>query len=91
VDEDLLSIAAERSAALQPAPVDETRVRQAIAALPAAEKDAFLQRLVDDEPRLSLALRQRLGLNTQAQATSAGSRRTVGELLRAAGLYDEDF
>lgn len=91
VDEDLLNIAAERSATLKPVVVDETQVRRAIAELPAAEKDAFLLRLAADEPRLSLALRQHLGLSGQAMPADAGPRRTAGELLTAAGYDAEDL
>lgn len=91
VDKDLLHIAAERSATLKPVAVDEAQLQQAIAGFPAAEKDAFLLRLAHDEPRLSLALRQHLGLSGQASAGEAGARRTAGELLDAGGLVVEDF
>jgi len=91
VDEDLLSVATKRSATLNLVSVDETQLQRAIAALPAAEKDAFLLRLAHDEPRLSLALRQRLGLSGQIPLEAAGPRRTVGELLTAAGYEAKDF
>ncbi len=91
VDETLLGIAAARSAVLKPVAVDEAQLQQAIAGLPAAEKDAFLLRLAHDEPRLSLALRQHLGLSGQTPVIEAGTRRTAGELLEAVGFVVEDF
>ncbi len=90
VDEDLLHFAAERSVTLKPVMVNEMQLREAIAGLSAAEKDTFLLRLAHDEPRLSLAFRQHLGLSGQASAGELGTRRTAGELLTAAGYAAAD-
>lgn len=91
VDANLLSIAAEHSAALKMAAVDEAQLRRTIAGLPVAEKDAFLLRLLQDEPRLSLSVRQRLGLMESPFATDIVSRRTASELLEAAGFEADDL
>jgi hypothetical protein len=56
-----------------------------------AEKDAFLLRLLQDEPRLSLSVRQRLGLMESPFATDIVSRRTASELLEAAGFEADDL
>ncbi|MDX9956174.1 MAG: hypothetical protein RBT75_18900, partial [Anaerolineae bacterium] len=71
--------------------VDEAQLRRTIAGLPVAEKDAFLLRLLQDEPRLSLSVRQRLGLMESPFATDIVSRRTASELLEAAGFEADDL
>ncbi len=91
VDAKLLSVAAERSAALKMAAVDEAQLRRTIAGLPVAEKDAFLLRLLQDEPRLSLSVRQRLGLMESPFATDIVPRRTASALLEAAGFEADDL
>jgi len=83
VDTELLALAAERSPALKPAHISQGRKRLALQGMPGAEKDAFLLRLLDDEPRLSLALHQHLGLHEGTPPPEAGARRTVGEVLEA--------
>ena len=89
VDADLLDSAAGRSPALKPAKINQARMRLALQGMTEEEKDAFLLRLLNDEPRLSLALHQHLGLSPAAPPAVAGLRRTVGDLLDAIGLDDE--
>jgi hypothetical protein len=83
VPRDLLAIAAERSPKLESRSIDDTKLRQCIAALAPEEKDDFLVRLAHDEVQLSLALQQHLGLLRTALSAGDGPRRTVGELLKA--------
>ncbi|HOU15235.1 MAG TPA: hypothetical protein PKZ84_19185 [Anaerolineae bacterium] len=83
VDATLLAQAAERSPALEPVNISQARKRLAVQSMPEEEKDAFLLRLLDDEPRLSLALHQHLGLHAGPPSADAGARRTVGEVLGA--------
>ncbi len=91
VDEDLLNSAAKLSAALKPAQISQAHSRLALQGMPEEEKDAFLLRLLNDEPRLSLALQQHLGLHPAAlSSTSAGPRRTAGDLLDDDDFYGED-
>ncbi len=49
------------------------------------QKDAFLLRWLDNEPRLSLALHQHLGLLAGTPSADSGARRTVEELLKTVG------
>ena len=83
VDAGVLARAAERSPALKPANISLGRKRLALQGMPEEEKDAFLLRLLDDEPRLSLALHQHLGLHVGSPAPEAEARRAVGEVLGA--------
>ncbi len=80
---DLIAIAAERSPALKLQGPNEAMLRQRIAALSLEEKDAFLLRLARDEPRLSLVLREHLGLLRSVLSADTEPRRTVGDLLAA--------
>jgi hypothetical protein len=78
----VLQAAAEGSA--QPVPTaSRDEHRQAIAQLPSEEKDAFLLRLAQGEPHLSLALNRQLGALGSVSQPDTGQRRTVGELLAA--------
>ncbi|OQA13445.1 MAG: hypothetical protein BWY63_03469 [Chloroflexi bacterium ADurb.Bin360] len=90
VDANLLGVAAEHSAALKMGAVDEAQLRRTIASLPVAEKDAFLLRLLQDEPRLSLSLRQRLGLMESPLSADVVPRRTAGELREAVDFGAKD-
>ena len=81
VDEDLIEVAAEGSG--EAAVVSEDELRRAIAALPSEEKDAFLLRLAQGEPLLSLAFKRRLDVWHDASQGDR-ARRTVGQLLAAA-------
>jgi hypothetical protein len=84
LDADLLQVAAERSAQLVPTASGDD-LGQAIAQIPPEEKDAFLLRLAQGEPHLSLALNRRLGaLRGVPQPDPAGGRYTVGQLFAAA-------
>jgi hypothetical protein len=84
LDEALLRVAAEASPPLQPAggfPLEE-----AIARLPADERDEFLLRLARGEPHLSLALNRRLQkLVEMPQLPSAPPERTWRQLRERAG------
>jgi hypothetical protein len=88
VDADLLQEAAERSAKpVQTASKDD--LSQAIAQLPPEEKDAFLLRLAQGEPHLSLALNRRLGALRGAPQPDMAQRRTVSELFADAETLRE--
>lgn len=90
VDANLLRIAAKSSASLKPATISEARLRLALQRMSEREKDAFLLRLLNDEPRLSLALYQYLGLHAEEPAISTEPCHTIGSLLKAAGLGESD-
>jgi hypothetical protein len=62
---------------------------QAIAQLSPEEKDAFLLRLAQGEPHLSLALNRRLGALRGASQPNTAQRRTVSELFVAAEALRE--
>jgi hypothetical protein len=85
VDEDLIQAAAERSPKIEPALAGD-ELHQLIARLAAEEKDAFLLRLAQGEPHLSLAFTRRLQAlaDVPKGRDSSASRRTVRELLAAA-------
>jgi hypothetical protein len=87
VDDDLVQVAAEASGKVET--VSEDDLRRAIAALAPGEKDAFLLRLAQGEPLLSLALKQRLKVSHGLPRGAAASRRTGGELLAAATALQE--
>lgn len=89
VDKDLLEDAIKRSPALKPARLSQARLRQAIQGMTEEDKNAFLLRLLADEPRLSLSLYQHLGF-LSASAAGEHSRRTVGDLLASIGLNDDE-
>ena len=89
VDADLLDNAAQRSPALKPARLSQGKMRLAVQGMTAEDKDAFLLRLLEDEPRLSLVLHQHLGLSPAAPPPNDSPRRTVGDLFAAAGLDEE--
>jgi hypothetical protein len=82
VDEDLIQVAAEASGELES--VSEDDLRRAIARLAPEERDAFLLRLAQGEPRLSLAFKRRLGAFMAPPPAEARARRTVGHLFAAA-------
>jgi hypothetical protein len=87
VDEDLIQVAAAGSG--EPEPVSEDELRRAIKALAPQEKDAFLLRLAQGEPLLSLALKRRLNLLHSPLEGDVASRRTAGELLALAEALRE--
>jgi predicted Fe-S protein YdhL (DUF1289 family) len=94
IDEDLLYMAAQASAAITDTPRSHEEVRAWVAELPAGEKDDVLTRLMADEnPTLVTELLQRFlkhreGTGHSSQASAA--RRTVGELLQAAQARAEE-
>jgi len=88
VDEDLIQVAAERSSDLA-GEVSDDDLRRAIGRLPAEERDAFLLRLAQGEPHLSLALNRRLGTLSGAPQGDTAARRTVGELFATAEALRE--
>jgi hypothetical protein len=82
VDKDLIQVAAEGSGEAQP--ISEDDLRQAIARLAPEERDAFLLRLAQGEPQLSLAFKRRLDAFMSLPEAAVGARRTVGQLFATA-------
>jgi hypothetical protein len=82
IDEMLVQAAAEVSGDWESAPTGWQR--EALARLPAEERDAFLLRLAQGEPHLSLALNRRLREIVPLPKTTPQPRRTVGQLLAEA-------
>jgi len=89
VDTDLIQVATERSGKIEAASQHE--LSRALAALAPEEKDAFLLRLAQGEPHLSLALKRWLSsvADLPAPQEAASARRSVGELLAAARTLGE--
>jgi hypothetical protein len=91
IDEDLLDIAAQASDALEDFQPSHDEVQAWLTDLPAEEKDGALASLIVDEDRaLTMALLHRFlkERDSQPSGTSA-TRRTVGQLLRAAEAQAE--
>lgn len=88
VDPDLIQVAAARSAGRARAP-SEDDLHRAIGQLPQAERDAFLLRLAQGEPHLSLTLNRRLDTLNGAPERETVARRSVGELFAAAEALAE--
>ena len=88
VDKDLIQVAAERSGDAEKT-VSEDDLCRAIAQLSPEERDAFLLRLAQGEPHLSLALNRRLGAFIDVPQRETAARRTVGELLAAVEALQE--
>ena len=88
VDKDLIQVAAERSGGAEKT-VSEDDLCRAIAQLSSEERDAFLLRLAQGEPHLSLALNRRLGAFIDVPQRDTATRRTVGELLAAVEAMQE--
>ena len=91
VDPDLVRASAERPANADGGAVSDDAVREAIAAIPEAEKTALLQCLVDGDPHVAAEVRSRV---REAVAPAAGERRerrrTVADLrARAAAICEE--
>ena len=91
VDPDLVRASAERPADADDGAVSDDADREAIAAIPEAEKTALLQRLVDGDPHVAAEVRSRV---REAVAPAAGEgrerRRTVADLrARAAAIRTE--
>jgi hypothetical protein len=77
IDPDLVAAAAERPADTGGTATSSDAMRQALAALPDAEKTGLLLRLVEGDPHVAAELRGRL---RELGAPPAASSRTVGEL-----------
>ena len=91
VDPDLVRASAERPSDADGGAISEEAVREAIAAIPEAEKSALLRRLVDGDPHVAAEVRSRV---REAVAPAAGEgrerRRTVADLrARAAATRKE--
>ena len=89
LDEDLLQVAAELSAARDEG-ISDDDLRRALVRLTADERDAFLLRLAKGEPHLSLALNHRLGVLGGMPQGETAKRRTVGALFAAAEALRQD-
>jgi hypothetical protein len=84
VDEDLLTVAAAASAA-PPQPPSPRDLERWIVALPTAEKDALLLRMVSgDDAHIRTELLRRFLAANATQSGPSGGGRTVGTLLAAA-------
>jgi hypothetical protein len=85
LDPAILDVAAEGSAPLTAVRVSVKAAREWIAALPAAEKDALLLRLVQGETQLHAELTRRLraDLGPKDAAPKSGKRRSAVELAEA--------
>ncbi len=77
VDEHLIQVAAKSS---RPPAREEVDVRQAIAQLSRQECEAFLMRLAQGEPHLSVELNQRLNKMTGVPQRDEKPRRTIEQL-----------
>jgi hypothetical protein len=82
IDEMLIQLAAEVSGDRKAEP--EGWLRRALSQLPAEERDAFLLRLAQGEPHLSVGLNRRLREISPLPKTDLLPRRTVGQLWREA-------
>ena len=91
IDPDLVRASAERPANADDGGISADAVRGAIAAIPAAEKTALLQRLVDGDPHVTAEVRSKVREATASVAGGAQERRrTVADLrARAAALREE--
>jgi hypothetical protein len=82
VDDVLVQVAAQASGDREPAP--DSWLCGALTRLPAGERDAFLLRLAEGEPHLSVALNRRLRELAPMPEAALPPRRTVGQLLAEA-------
>jgi hypothetical protein len=87
VDEYLVQVAAQASA--EQADILDDDLAQAITCLSREECEAFLLRLAQGEPLLSVKFNRRLQALTGKVVCESGPRRTVGQLLAAAGRERE--
>lgn len=94
LDQDLIAAAAQASGPAMATTVEREEVRAWVAALPPAQKDELLVRLVADEaPGLAAELLQRLLRERRAadpEQAPAPRRRSVAELLRTAAAIGEE-
>ena len=91
IDSDLVRASAERRADAEVGAISDNAVREALAAIPEAEKSALLQRLVDGDPHVAAEVRSRVRETVApAAGEDRGHRRTVAELrARAAAIRKE--
>ena len=91
IDPDLVRAAAERPATGEVGAISADALHEAVAAIPAGEKTALLQRLVDGEPHVAAEVRRMACEAVVPEAGAARQRpRTVAELReRAAGVREE--
>ena len=82
VDPDLVRASAERPASADGGAISDDAVREAIAAIPEAEKTTLLQRLVDGDPHVAAEIRStvREAVASGAAGESRERRRTVADL-----------
>ena len=85
LDRAVIDVAAERSTPLSEKRIAERQLRTWLTALPVAEKDEWLLRLIKGEAQIGAELvrRFRADLNPRADAPESGQRRTAGDLVRA--------
>jgi hypothetical protein len=82
IDPDLIAAAAQNSDSIRPAGVDPEQVAGWVAALPTADKDATLVRLLTGDALAATAAVGRRHQHIDSPAIATGpARRTVGELL----------
>jgi hypothetical protein len=82
VDPRMIRTAAKRGPELETSALSEEALRQAISDLPSEEKEAFLLRLAQGEPHLSLAFNRRLGTLGNVPSLEGVDRYNTGEVLR---------
>ena len=80
VDPDLMRASAERPADAEGGAISDNAVREAIAAIPEAEKTALLQRLVDGDPHVAAEVRSRV-----REAVAPGARESRERRRNVAG------
>jgi hypothetical protein len=87
IDADLIAAAAERSSEQQVATPSRTEIDAWVRALPSAEKDAIVVRLIEgDDPHLSAQVRQRAIFEVSGRRSDERLGRTAGEILARAGI-----
>jgi hypothetical protein len=91
IDTDLISAAAERSAGWQIQTPSRKNIREWVRALPSADKDAILAKLIDaDNPHLAAEVRQRALREMSAGVPSYEPARTAAEIhARAKALAEK--
>jgi len=87
IDADLISAAAERSPEEQVVTPSRKEIDEWVRALPSAEKDAIVVRLIDaDDPHLSAEVRQRAIFEISGRRSDERLGRTAGEILARAEI-----
>jgi hypothetical protein len=84
IDEDLVAVAAEASETLKDSGPSEPDLRKWIGALPPADKDALLLRVLRGDVRLQPELLRRFRQETGSESAGVNrTSRTIGQLLKA--------